>query len=261
MDGLRLGLALRALRRRRGWTQLQLGAAAGVSQTTISRVERGHVDDLSFGTVRRVLASLDARLDARVAWRGGEIDRLLDERHAAAVTAQAAELQRLGWETATEVTFNHYGERGSIDLLGWQAGERVALVVEVKSELTSVEETLRRLDTKVRLAPDLVAERWGARPSRVVPMLAMIDTSANWKRVARVASLFGVAFPMRGHDVVRWLADPASAVPRGLLRFLSIMRPGNGIRMPHRIRSRRHGRAVAGRVSSRISTPRDEEEP
>jgi hypothetical protein len=40
------------------------------------------------------------------------------------------------------VTFSIYGERGSIDLLAWHSETRTLLVVELKSELTSIEETL-----------------------------------------------------------------------------------------------------------------------
>jgi hypothetical protein len=66
-----------------------------------------------------------------------------------------------GWTTAVEVTFNHYGDRGSIDVLAVHPVARIALVVEVKTEITSAEETLRRLDVKVRLGAGL------ARAARV----------------------------------------------------------------------------------------------
>jgi len=45
----------------------------------------------SIGCVE-VFAAVDAGFDGTVRWRGGELDRLLDERHAALVGAFATEL-------------------------------------------------------------------------------------------------------------------------------------------------------------------------
>ena len=58
-----------------------------------------------------------------------------------------------------------YGERGSIDLLAWHEASRTLLVIEFKTELTSIEETLRRHDSKVRLAPGIARERFGWDPA------------------------------------------------------------------------------------------------
>ncbi len=48
---------------------------------------------------------------------GGELDRLMDEGHAALVGAVVARLNSLGWETRPEVSFSVYGESG-IDRCG-----------------------------------------------------------------------------------------------------------------------------------------------
>jgi transcriptional regulator with XRE-family HTH domain len=47
----RLGSAIRLIRQRRRWTQQELGARAGVSKSTISRIERGHLRTLSVATI------------------------------------------------------------------------------------------------------------------------------------------------------------------------------------------------------------------
>ena len=85
MDDRRVGLVIRALRRRRGMRQTDLALAARVSQSVISRVERGHLATLSTNTVRSILSALDARGEWDIRWRGGELDRLIDEAHAALV--------------------------------------------------------------------------------------------------------------------------------------------------------------------------------
>ncbi len=44
---LLIGDRIRALRRQRGWSQEQLGAMIGFSQSKISKIERGDWDSLS----------------------------------------------------------------------------------------------------------------------------------------------------------------------------------------------------------------------
>jgi transcriptional regulator with XRE-family HTH domain len=63
MDLQRLGSLFRAVRRRRGLRQLDVATAAGVSDSAVSLIERGHSDTLSFRTLERVAATLDIRLD------------------------------------------------------------------------------------------------------------------------------------------------------------------------------------------------------
>jgi len=149
---LQLGASIRALRRRRGWRQSDLAAAAGVSQTLVSSIERGHLDGVTIATLRRVMAGLDARLELGVRWRGGSLDRLVDERHASLVGRVVEILRSAGWLVRVEASYSHFGERGSVDVLAFYEPSGTMLVVEVKSELTSIEATLRKLDEKVRLA-------------------------------------------------------------------------------------------------------------
>ena len=86
-----------------------------------------------------------------------------------------------------------------------------ALVVEVKSELTSLEATLRQFDPKGRLAPKLVEDRFGWRPSAVSRLLVFDATMTNRRRVATLAPVLDRAFPMRSDDARRWLRQPAGS--------------------------------------------------
>jgi transcriptional regulator with XRE-family HTH domain len=156
MDDVRVGRILRALRRRRGWTQKELGRRAKVSQQAISLVERGRGGRLSVETIRRVFAAIDARWEPTVSWRGGDLDRLLDAEHAMLVGEISRRLVGAGWDVAVEVTYSGFGERGSIDVLGARRDEFEMVVVEVKSELTAIEATLRKLDEKVRIVQGLL---------------------------------------------------------------------------------------------------------
>jgi transcriptional regulator with XRE-family HTH domain len=219
VDEVRIGRLLRALRVRRGWRQLDVALGAGVSQSLVSLIERGHLDRLSIYAVRRVFAAVEARFEGDVTWRGGAIDRLLDERHARLVGSTARELTALGWRVELEVTFNEYGDRGAIDLLALRGDLGLAVVVEIKSELTAVDETLRRLDVKERLAPKIVADRFGWRPRTVGRLLVVFDSATNRRRVAAHDETLVRPFPSRGAAVRRWLHAPVGRLAG--LRFSS----------------------------------------
>jgi transcriptional regulator with XRE-family HTH domain len=55
-----LGMAVRSVRIRRGWTQRTLEYRSGVHQSTISRFERGQAAGLRFEAVGCMLAALRA---------------------------------------------------------------------------------------------------------------------------------------------------------------------------------------------------------
>jgi hypothetical protein len=85
------------------------------------------------------------------------------------------------------VTFNHYGERGSIDILAWHPGERMLVVAEVKTVIVDAQELLAGIDRKTRVAA-MLARRNGRRPAAVLPALLVREgaTSAT-DRGARAA--------------------------------------------------------------------------
>ncbi len=208
VDDQRVGRVVRALRRRRGWRQLDLALAAQCSQSRVSLLERGHLAHVSVPVLRRILGELDATLAIDIWWRAGALDRLLDEDHAQLVATIAEILANLGWEVHIEVTYSRYGERGSFDLLAWHAGTRTLLVVEVKTDLASAEAVLRKLDEKERLGATIAAERFGWRAGAVSRLLVISESATARRRVARQSRLFDRALPMRAIDVRRWLASP-----------------------------------------------------
>jgi len=106
MDPVRLGLALRALRIRRGLRQVDVASSAGVSQSTVSNLERGSIHRTPLATIGRVAAVLGGDLDVRVRWRGAEMDRLLDEGHARLVNLITHRLRARDWDVIVEATFS-----------------------------------------------------------------------------------------------------------------------------------------------------------
>lgn len=183
-----------------------------MSQSAVSLAERGHFETLALRTVRRLFAAVDARYEGVVTWRGGALDRLLDARHAALVEAVVAELVRIGWNPLVEVSFNHFGDRGAIDVLAVHPASRCGLVVEVKSELAGIEETNRRLDVKVRLASALIEERFAMRTTVVGRLLVLPRSTTSLRRVSRLGATFTAVLPERTLEVRRWLRNPTGGL-------------------------------------------------
>jgi transcriptional regulator with XRE-family HTH domain len=219
MQDLWTGRRLRAIRHRLGWRQDDVAVRARTSQDSVSRVERGLLDAIPLRTIRAIARVLEADVIVTVRWRGGDLDRLLDEGHGMLGGRLAPWLEKAGWEVIPEVTFSVYGERGSIDLLAWHPGTRTLLVIEIKTELTSVEETLRRHDAKVRLAPGLAVERFGWQAATVARLLVLPDLSTARRRVVRHAAILARAYPMRGDGARQWIRSPSG--PAAALIFAS----------------------------------------
>jgi hypothetical protein len=190
-------------------TQAQVAEAVGLSQSLVSLVERGHLEALSLRAVRRVFSVLDARCELHISWRGGSLDRLLDEGHAALVSRRSVRLRADGWAVVVEATYSVFGERGSIDVLSAKASARAVLVEEVKTDLTSLEELGRKTDEKVRLVRTrLCRERFGFDPVAVGRLLVLPATATARRQVARLGPVLDVMFPARGREVRAWLRRP-----------------------------------------------------
>jgi transcriptional regulator with XRE-family HTH domain len=224
----RLALLLRAIRRRQGLTQSQVAAAAGVPRDDVIAVESGRARDVRLGRLRLIFAVVDARLKVAAWWRGAAADRLLDERHAGLVEKGVALYRRRSWQSAVEVTFAEWGERGSIDLLAGHQPTRTAVVNEVKASIGSLEEMNRTLDVKVRLAPKLVNERFGWRPTSVSRVLIVPNDSTIRRLIGRHSQTMDVLYPVRGREVRAWLRRPDRPVAG--IWFVSEVGDGNAAR-------------------------------
>jgi hypothetical protein len=152
-------------------------------------------------------------------WKGAELDRILDEAHAAVVEGVVGVLVDYRWLTAPEVTFSEYGERGSVDVLGLHVESRCGVVVEVKASWGSIEETNRGLDVKARLGTKLIEQRFGIRPTSVSRLLVFPEAMAHRRVAERHAGTLAAVYPVRGRAVRTWLRRPSG--PISGLWFLS----------------------------------------
>jgi transcriptional regulator with XRE-family HTH domain len=231
MDAVRSGLGVRALRRRRGWTQEQLAGKCGLAQTAISRIERGFADRFTVQTLARVVAALGARISVRLLSQGEDLDRLLDADHAAIVERVTKYLQARGWEVVPEATFSIYGERGSIDILAFHPATGALLVIEVKSVVPDVQATLAGIDRKARLAERVARER-GWRVTSVSRWLVLPGDNTSRRRVANHAATFRAALPGRTVAMRRW-----SAAPHGSVAGIVFVPPSTQQTGRHRVRA------------------------
>lgn len=241
MHAGRLGSALRAVRLRRGWRQVDLARRAGTSDSTVSRVEHGRLDDVSFSSLARLADALDVRIDIVPRWRGGELDRMLNAGHARLHELASRLLADAGWTAAPEVSFSVFGERGVIDTLAFHAATGSLLVVELKTEIVDVQGLIGTVDRYRRLARRIAAERgWTAASVSVWVLLR--DSDANHRRLARHATVLRSAFPDDGRRMRAWLQRPAGAV--AALSFLADSRSMGGSAASsgvQRVRLRRPG--------------------
>lgn len=208
MDDARVGRIIREVRVRRGWRQQDLSAAAGMSQGVVSLIELGRLDRVSLKKLRAVGAVLDISVSLNAWWRAGDVDRLIDRGHAALVEYVVSELRAHGWVTRVEVTFNHFGDRGSADVVAWHPATRILLIVEVKTRIGDVQATVSTFERKVRILPGLLAAEEGWDPAAVGRVLVLADTTTARTLLRDHRATFGSVWPERTTATRRWVRRP-----------------------------------------------------
>jgi HTH-type transcriptional regulator/antitoxin HipB len=254
MDDIRLGNAIRLVRQRRGWRQQDLAQKSGVSQSAVSRIELGRIGPQSIDTLRKVAAALEIRIDLVPRWRAGDLDRLVSGRHSALNESVARMFrdQLPEWVLAPEVSFAIYRDRGVIDILAWHPGSRSLLVIELKTELVDINETIGTLDRKRRLARQIARER-GWDPVRVSAWLIVSASRTNRRRADAHEAMLSAALPDDNGAIRRWLREPAGPIgPVGAISFWTDtrgvgarqgLRPIRRVRVASRRRSERGSKA------------------
>jgi transcriptional regulator with XRE-family HTH domain len=254
VDLLRIGRVFRAVRLRRSWRQKDLAAASGVSMATIGRIEHGRSDNAELGTLAKIAAALEIKLDVRAMWRGAELDRLLNAGHAAMHEQIAVLLAALpDWVWAPEVSFSIYGERGIIDILAFHPESGMLLIIELKTGFADVGELVGVMDRRRRLGRAIAAQR-GWQAKAVSTWVVVAEGPTNRRRLSEHAGMLRHAFPVDGRRMRSWLRRPDGVT--NALSFLSdsksVSSSANG-NLPKRSpahRSRQSERSTAGSVQT-----------
>lgn len=215
----RLARSSRLLRQQAGLRQSDLATSRYAAQ----EIDAGRSGLLRLDLVRSHFAGLGAKAQFSIWWNGAALDRLLDEDHAGVVETTSRILPAYGSQVKTEYSFSDYGERGSIDIFAGRDDVQAVFVGEAKSEWGSLEETLRRQDVKVRLAPKLARAAFGWTPKFIASVLIFPDDRSS----RRVADRYGAtlsAYSARAREIRAWLRQPVGGI--GGIWFLTNARAG-----------------------------------
>lgn len=235
---------VRDMRRALGWSQRDLAERAQVAQSTISRMERAVLDDLTFATAALVLDALGVRASLSLQTPFiADRSRQSDAGHARCVAYVVRRLRRLGWVTLTEVEIVDGRSHGWIDVLAYRESDGRLLVIEVKTDVVDVGRAERQLGWYERAAWD-VARRHGWRPRQVTAALLVLATQATLERLAANREHMQQSFPMAAREL-GMIAAGGSAAASGS-RALAMIDPYN--------RSKRWLRATP--LSGRVAPPR-----
>ena len=183
----------------------------------VSRLERGRIDRQCRSgasarspkpSMRRCRRRSVARRSARPPDGRGAMRTLVGE--------TVERLQSLGWSVSAR-GFLLGVRRARLDRPACLARRRRARCsCRVKTELTSIEETLRRHDAKVRLAPRIARERFGWDPAVIARLLVLPEDRTARRRIEEHRATFRRRVSARersGEAVVvstrkaRWLAS------------------------------------------------------
>lgn len=130
-------------------------------------------------------------------------------------------LRDFGWTVRVEVSFNHYGDRGRVDVLAYHPPSACLVVGEVKTALGDLQDTVGRLDVKTRLGRRLARDAGWPEVRAVIPALILVESGTTRRIVAAHPSLFA-QFALRGRDARSWIRSPNLPAPAGLLWFANL---------------------------------------
>ena len=262
-SSIAVGQVLGDARRIIGWSQRELARRSSVSQSAVSRLERGRPCGLELEALDRIASALGGTL--RVGFDApflADRARQLDSVHARCIAHVATRLRRLGWELATEVEIDGRYGPGWIDVLAFHELSGVMLVVEIKTEIRDIGRIQRTLGWYEHRAW-LAARQRGWRVRRSHAALLLLATDVVDARLRENRAIVDVAFPGRAADLVAIANDPGPAAvgPPSIAMIDPLSRRDDWLR-PTRLDGRRvrapyeDYAGAARRMMSRARPPR-----
>jgi transcriptional regulator with XRE-family HTH domain len=207
----RLGTMLREARRSMGLRQVDVAERAGVTQSWVSRMERGHGWTASLETWAAVAEAASVRLVTFLEAIPGA-DRPRDYEHLKRQQLIIDLARRGGWTAIPEATLER--DRGrlfprSVDvrLRRTATGERA--VVEIWDLFDDVGAAIRSFERKIADAESAGPEQVGA----VGGLFVVRGTRRNRQLVSEFHSLFAARFPGSSAAWLRALTEPEAPMP------------------------------------------------
>ena len=211
---LRLGTRLREARQLLGKTQREIAEAAGVSQSWLSRMERGQGASASLVVWSSAAAAVGQRLAAFLEDMPGA-DRPRDHAHLERQRLVIERAARGGWRALPEEPIDDGPRSRSVDVLLVRAAAREAALVECYDWFDDVGAAMRVSDGKAaslrsRLehGRDLRAPAW-----RVALLWVVRGTRRNRELISEFRAIFAAKFGGSSSDWIRCLEDPSRAMP------------------------------------------------
>jgi hypothetical protein len=182
----------------------------------VSRWERTALEECTVVQLERWAVALGGHASLELRIQGER--PLTDEQHAAIQNWLVGVLRRAGWVAEAEVSFNHYGDRGRIDVLAFNSTRGCVLVTEIKTRLVDAQELLGGLDVKRRIARKLAAER-GWPTTATVGAIVFRESTTTRRRLQAHRDLFA-GYSLRGRGAMAWLRHPTEPIPGGVLTLV-----------------------------------------
>lgn len=164
-----LAQELRELRLKRGISQRQLAAAAGIDHSTLSRIEAGLIEP-SYETLFLIATALGVEPSVRLFPATGP--RIHDKVSAPMTNALLA-VKHERWRPRLEVSVTRPA-RGVIDLV--LSEQRDVVATEIQGQLRRVEEQLRRAGEKADSLSSARGWPWTEAPPRIGRLLVLRST-------------------------------------------------------------------------------------
>jgi transcriptional regulator with XRE-family HTH domain len=201
----RLGESLRRSRRSRRLTQRQLGERVGLSQSTISLIERGFGGSLSLDAWQRLGLALErpVRVDLAPDTRSGATD----QGHLAIQELVLGLGRAAGYSGSFELATRPADPTRSADVGLRNDRRRWLVLAECGNTFGDIGAAARSTARKQTEAEALAVAMGGDRPHRVASVWVVRATARNRALVARYPEVFASRFPASSAAWVRALTS------------------------------------------------------
>ncbi|HEY4226902.1 MAG TPA: helix-turn-helix transcriptional regulator [Candidatus Limnocylindrales bacterium] len=201
----RLGADIKAMRKRRKWTQQELARRADVGRQVIGRLELG-LRPLDVETLERIAVALGVPL--AIGFDRDLRDDVADAGHLAIQEVVLRLARAAGYETQFELPTRPLEPWRSADLgLGFER-RRLAIDVECWSTFGDVGAGVRSSRRKVVELEQVAVARWGAE-ARAGLVWVVRDTARNRMLISRYPEVFAATFTGSSHGWVAALTTGA----------------------------------------------------
>ncbi|HSO30684.1 MAG TPA: helix-turn-helix transcriptional regulator [Candidatus Sulfomarinibacteraceae bacterium] len=202
----RLGVQVRGARERRGWTQEQLAARAGVGRLVVGRLERGE-GRLDLELLQRVAIALGVPLAVSL---GRDLDAGPADAGHLLIQELVLRLARaVGFVGSFELATRPSEPWRSVDAALVATTHRCLLVVECWNSIGDIGAAARTSNRKLAEARNAAVARWG--PDGRAALLWVVRASARNRRLlSRYPEVFGARF---GGSSRGWVATLMEGAP------------------------------------------------